>query len=283
MVLIIGISLFYIMKTKNEAKDKNVISNNDLESSYLNNEDITNQQKKDTTVQTKETSDDYFILYDGCEIKIETGVQDLSDAKISSETNKKYNTTYYNYENGKYVGETKGTFGEETYEGISHIDNVKRIAISEKYNAIPRTYTTINELPGQLIDMADYSSVNIQSIDLDNDGKVEYIVCYRVDYAKGEIGEGEPQASSGIMLFDSDYKKIADLISLENGFWANIKEEDKKIFLSLDDIEYIDIDNDGIMEIIIKVPTYEGAKISIIKYKNGEIEGETNFKASVIP
>ena len=77
------------------------------------------------------------------------------------------------------------------------------------------------------------------------------------------------------------YKKIADLVTLENGFWANIKEENQKVFLSLDNVEYIDIDNDGIMEIIIQVPTYEIMEISIVKYSNNKIEGKTNVKASL--
>lgn len=129
--------------------------------------------------------------------------------------------------------------------------------------------------------MADCSSVDINEIDLDGDGKNEYLVCYIVNYAEGEIGDGEPQASSGIMLFDNNYKKIDDLVILENGFWANIKEENYKVFLSLDDVDYIDIDNDGIMEIIIRVPTYEITEISIVKYSNNKIEGETNVKANL--
>lgn len=155
--------------------------------------------------------------------------------------------------------------------------------MTQKYNAIPRNYSTIEELPKQLIDMADYSSVNIHSIDLDNDGNTEYLVCYTVNYAEGEIGDGEPKASSGIMLFDYNYKKIADIISLENGFWGNVKEEKYKIFISLNDVEYIDIDNDDIMEIIIKIPTYEANQISILKYNKGNIDGEINLKASVQP
>ena len=203
--------------------------------------------------------------------------------EINYNSKRKYNTTYFNYENGKYQGETTGTFGEVTYEGFSIVKNVKRIAMTQKYNAIPREYKEIKELPKQLEDMADFSSVDINEIDLDGDGKNEYIVCYTVNYQKGQIGDGEPQASSGIMLFDYNYKKIADLVTLENGFWANIKEEDRKIFLALDNVEYIDIDNDGNMEIIIEVPTYDGTKISILKYSNNKVEGETNLKASVLP
>lgn len=238
-----------------------------------------NNEINDNSTQVGEN----IILYNGVEILNKTGIQYISDMDINDQSNKKYNTTYYNYENGKYEGETVGLFGEETYEGVSVVQNVKRIAMTQKYNAIPRNYTTIEELPKQLIDMADCSSVDIQSIDLDNDGKTEYLICYTVNYAEGEIGDGEPEASSGIMILDFNYKKIADLVLLENGFWGNIKKEDNKIFLSLNDVEYVDIDNDGIMEVIINVPTYEGTKISIIEYNNGNIEGETDLIASVLP
>ena len=279
-VIVVGL-VFYIVQNKNTDTEKLSNTNTSLiESNTSENNNMINQQDKNTN---KLTTSDYFILYNGYEIKNKIGVQNLSDMKVTEETNNKYNTTYYNYENGKFIGETKGTFGKETYEGVSIVDNVKRIAISQKYDAIPRAYNTINELPAQLKDMADYSTVKIHSIDLDGNGKTEYVVCYTLNYAKGEIGDGKPEASSGIILFDSNSKKVSDLVTLENGFWGNIKEEDKKVFLTLDDTDYIDIDNDGIMEIIIKVPTYEGNKISIIKYNDGKIEGETNLKAAVTP
>lgn len=225
-----------------------------------------------------------IILYNGIEISTKTGVQYLDVIEINEEAKKKYNKTYYNYENGKYEGTTTGKFGEEIYyDELSRVSNVKKIAMTQKYNAIPRNYTTIDELPEQLMDMADYSSVDIQAIDLDNDGKTEYIVCCTVNYKEGDIGDGEPEASSEIMLFDYNYKKIADIITLENGFWGNVKEENYKIFLSLDDVEYIDLDNDDIMEIIIDVPRYDGQEISILKYNKGNIEGDVNYKASVLP
>jgi len=221
------------------------------------------------------------VLYRGIEISKKSGIQVLIDMDITQEATKKYNTKYHNYEKGKYEGITEGTFGKETYEGCSIVNNVKRIAMTQKYNAIPRKYREIKELPEQLSDMADYSSVDINEIDLDGDGKNEYLVCFTVNYKEGEIGDGKPQASSGIMLMDSNYKLIDNLVSLENGFWANIKEENQKVFLSLDNVEYIDIDNDGKMEIIIEVPMYDGIQISIIRYNNNKIEGKTNYKASV--
>lgn len=234
--------------------------------------------------EVNEENEKNIVLYNGIEISTKTGVQYLDVIEINDKTNNKYNTTYYNYENGKYEGKTIGKFGEKIYyDEFSIVSNVKTIAMTQKYNAIPRNFTTIDELLEQLIEMADCSSVDIQAIDLDNDGKTEYIVCYTVNHKEGEIGDGEPEAFSKIMLLDDNYKKIANIVTLENGFWANVKEENYKIFLSINDVEYIDIDNDDIMEIIIEIPTYEGKEISILKYNKGNIEGEVNYKASVLP
>ena len=84
-----------------------------------------------------------------------------------------------------------------------------------------------------------------------------------------------------ISLLDSNYKKVADLAILKNGFWGDIKEESSKVFLSLKDVDYIDLDNDGIMEILIKVPQYEGSQLSILKYNKGKIDGKTNLEVNV--
>ena len=224
-----------------------------------------------------------IVLYNGIEIAVRTGIQDISDMKNTNDNKNRYNTKYYNYENGKYLNESVGVFGDETYEGYSVVSNVKRIAMTKKYNAIPREYITINRLPNELADMSGYSSVNIDEIDLDGDGTKEHIVCYTFNASDNDYDGGEIQASSGIMLFDDDYKKIADLVTLDQGFWGNIKTENNKIFLSLKDIEYIDINEDGVMELIIKVPCYEGTKISILEYKNGVLNGEKSIKASLLP
>lgn len=228
---------------------------------------------------------DYFILYNGCEMPKKTGHVNFGFMDGLNKT--KYNINYYNYEKGKFTGESKGNLIDSGIENCSVVDNVKKIATSKKYNAIPREFKEIEKLPNELIDMADCTTVDIHSVDLDGDGKEEKIVCSTVNYKKGvAIGDGEPEASSEIMLFDSNYKKIANLVTLENGFWGNIKEEDKKVFLSLDKVEYFDIDNDGIMEILIDIPTYEqegGADLSILKYNKGKLEGDTNIKASVQP
>ena len=288
-------NVFFLIKYKITGEDGRISDRDKLliEDDIKKETNVVENQKKDTTineendkndrkVETKENTKN-IVLYNGMEISTKTGVQNVSDMKISTENKNKYNTQYYNYENGKYINETKGTFGEETYEGYSAVSNVKKIAMTKKYNAIPREYKTINELPKELMDMASYSSVDINEVDLDGDGKEEYIVCYTHNVSNDDYDGGEMEASSGIMLFDNNYKKVSDLVTLENGFWGNKKAENNKVFLTLKDVEYIDIDEDNCMEIIIKVPTYEGTKISVLKYKNGVLSGEKNIKASVLP
>ena len=228
---------------------------------------------------------DYFILYNGCEMKIATGV---ASTKLldSIENNKKYNTTYYNYEKGKYLGETNGKVVENGIENTFVVDNVKRIAMSTRFNAIPRNYTEINQLPEELMDMADCTTVKINSIDLDGDGSEEKIVCYTVNVSEGDFENNKSEATSEIILFDSNYKKVATLVELKDGFASVNDDENSKVFLSLDNVEYIDIDNDGIMEIITELPQYESegsSELSVVKYNKGKIEGKTDVKANVRP
>ena len=52
--------------------------------------------------------------------------------EINDNSKRKYNTTYYNYENGKFQGTTIGNFGEEIiYDNYSIVNNVKRIAMTQ--------------------------------------------------------------------------------------------------------------------------------------------------------
>ena len=264
------------LPTSNSIITENTALTNTTDNTQANTNNVSTQKSQETK------GNNYIVLYNGYEIDKKVGIQDISDIRKNAQTEKKYNITYYNYEDGKKGKTNKGKL-EETYENYGQVENVEKIAISKDYNAIPRKFKEIKNLPDKLYELADYSDVDIHSIDLNGDGKTEYIVGCKVDYEKGDIGDGEPEAYSTIMLFDSKYNKIADLVTLENGFWGNIKDEDSKVFVTLDDIEYIDIDQDGNMEIIIDVPTYEGTKISILKYNGNTVEGKINYKASVLP
>lgn len=289
VAITLGVGYYYVKNDnskENITRNENIISNTEVNSVKNEESNITPNNENTVTNNTEIKKENNMVLYNGYEIKTTPGVQTLSDMKITKENIKKYNNiTFYNYEKGKYVNQTKSKFGNDTqtYDGYGIVNNVKKFAFTNKFNAIPRKFKKINKLPNELIDMADYSSVDINSIDLDGDKKEEKIVCYTINYAKGDIGDGEPQATSGIILFDSNYKKIAELATLKSGFWGEIKEEQKKEFLSLDKVEYIDVDNDGIMEICMDLPMYEGTKLDIVKYNKGKLNGEKNYQVDLNP
>lgn len=75
----------------------------------------------------------------------------------------------------------------------------------------------------------------------------------------------EQNELSGICLYDSNYQKISDLAA----------QNAPGLYLAnFDNITYMDIDNDGNMEIIISIPV--GAsyfRFGIYKYENKTVEG----------
>ena len=55
-------------------------------------------------------------------------------------------------------------------------------------------------------------------------------------------------------------------------------------YLSLSNVNIIDIDNDNIMEILVEIPKYEGEpSVSLLKYKNNELTGKKNIHCSLLP
>jgi len=228
---------------------------------------LLNKDNQEETAKTEPK--EQIILYDGLEIKPTVGIQQLSDMEKSEASNGKYNTTYHNYENGEYKGTTQGSFGEETYEGYSIVQNVKKIAMTQEYNAIPRSATKTNILPLQLKDLKQYSDFNVHTIDLDGDNKMETLISYNMGKKEED---GKTIYQSVITLYNSDYSKVADLVKMEGS--------SNTTAITLNNVEYFDIDNDGIMEVIVDVPTSQGVKISIVKYSNGVFEGEKDVKAN---
>lgn len=266
-----------------------------------------NLYKKNSVTQPVTNSvaqEDFFIVYNGREIQKDVGVKQTSDMETSENNKKKYNIKYYNYENGQYKGETKGIFGkEETYEGQSIVSNVSKIAISKKYNAIPRNITKMKVIPEKLKNekmypvqvlhpstgesvSVNFEDLKVKSVDLDGDNKLEYLVCWKLDIEEGEYEDSHAESSSGIILFDNTFNKISQLVSIKQEFKNNQDKKDKKeetFVFDIDDVECIDIDNDGKMEILIELPSWEGFTYSLLKYDNGKIEGKVNYEASLEP
>ena len=231
----------------------------------------------------KQTSNlSYIVLYDGLEIKKKIGIQYLDYMKNTNENKEKYEITYSNYEKGKFLGQTKGIFGEEdVYDGYSYVENVKKIAISEKFDAMPRNAVEIKELPEELQELSDYSSVEIEKIDLDDNGSLEYIVCVN-QYTSSEDYDNvnENETYSEIILFDSEFHKKATLASWEN---KGVQELSKEMCLQLENVIYLDIDNDNNMEILIELPAYDASILSILKYSDGDIQGNVDYKVNLEP
>lgn len=219
----------------------------------------------------KEESKEKIILYKGLDF---SDGKNLNDITYNEANKKKYEIEYFNYENGEKLEKSNGNL-VETYEGISAVENVKKIAISVEYDAIPRRYTTIEGLPKELYELADCNKVEIQSVDLDGDGKKEYIVASN-SYASPEDYDTDTYTNySDISLYDNKFKKIATLIKAKDQY----REVDGKItsefFCGLDDVEYIDIDDDGIMEVLVDLNYWENIGVNSYKYKDGKITGET--------
>ena len=250
IVVIIGIA-FAICILKNSSNENN------------------GADKNNTAI--KEESKEKIILYKGLDF---SDGKNLNDITYNEANKKKYEIEYFNYENGEKLEKSKGNL-VETYEGISAVENVKKIAISVEYDAIPRRYTTIEGLPKELYELADCNKVEIQSVDLDGDGKKEYIVASN-SYASPEDYDTDTYTNySDISLYDNKFKKIATLIKAKDQY----REVDGKItsefFCSLDDVEYIDIDDDGIMEVLVDLNYWENIGVNSYNYKDGKITGET--------
>lgn len=278
LVVVFSIMVAIFNQKEKEEQTNAVIEKNSTQSTTQSN----------TQANTKSvTQEEYFIIYQGREISKEPGVKQISDMETSEKNKKKYNIKYYNYENGQYKGETKGVFGkEETYEGQSIVSNVSKIAISKKYNAIPRKYRNWTQKEIETHQkIKNYEKIKIQEIDLDGDNKLEYIVNVQEDIKKGDLKDNSAtiDANSYITIYDSNFNKKADLVKLENAFIDGEKKQENKVFLSIDDVEYIDIDNDGKMEILIELPSWEGVNYSLLKYDNGKIYGKVNYQVRLEP
>ena len=250
---------------------------------------------------------DLIVLYKGDEINLNPGIQFLYNNylamkymskdggttyyKVGSEKAeeakqemvRRFERIFYNYENGTYVGTSRGRIRTDDEENenpfpLGHgltciVMNVSHeFAFSKKFEPFLRTSTRIHDFPK--IEDKTYTNMDVQKIDLDNDGKDEYIVLL--------LNNEGLNASSEILLYDSEYKIIDSLVTLSDGYWiGDERKEENKVFLSLDDVTYIDIDNDGKMEIFISLPGYEWEVVDLLKYSDGKIEGKTNYEVSL--
>ena len=250
IVVIIGIA-FSICILKNSSNENN------------------GADKNNTAI--KEESKEKIILYKGLDF---SDGKNLNDITYNEANKKKYEIEYFNYENGEKLEKSKGNLVENN-EGISAVENVKKIAISVEYDAIPREYTTIEGLPKELYELADCNKVEIQSVDLDGDGKKEYIVASNSHASPEDYDTDTYTNYSDISLYDNKFKKIATLVKAKDQFREVEGKITSEFFCSLNDVEYIDVDNDGVMEVLVDLNYWENIGVNSYKYKDGKITGET--------
>lgn len=249
----------------------------DIIDSATNTTTETNTVDAVDATNRKVMNENLIVLYNG--LILDTTAMKKTELKYidnSDQYKDKYVITYYNYESFGFKESKLGTISTQIYDGLVKIENVGKIAISESYEAIPREIKVVNAIPTIVSDknpkIGDFDSKKAIITDLDGNGTEEYVL----------ILANKTTGYSKIVLLDSSGTKVADLAYIEKSKWESVATEE--YHLSLSNVEIIDIDNDGIMEILIELPRYEGdPSISLLKYKNGELQGDTNIECSLLP
>lgn len=222
-------------------------------------------------------NEDLIVLYNGLVLTTDKMEEkELQYIDNNNDSKDDYVITYYNYENFSFKESKLGTLSSQIFDGVVKIENVGKVAISENYEAIPREIKVVNSIPTVVADnnpkLVEYDSTKVLITDLDGNGTEEYIL----------IVANKSTGYSKILLVDSKGSKVADLAYIEKSKWDTATNEE--YYLSISNIEVIDVDNDGIMEILIELPTSDGTtpKISLLKYKSGELQGTTNIECSLV-
>ena len=140
----------------------------------------------------------------------------------------------------------------------------------------PREVKVINTLPTVILEnnssLQEFDTVKTILADLDGNGSDEYITMLA----------NKTTGYSKISLYQSTGALISDLAYIEKSKWNQTTSAE--YYLSLDNINILDIDNDNLMEILIEIPKYEGEpSVNLLKYKNGELTGKTNIECSLLP
>ena len=245
----------------------NTVTTGSQETSMVNSVDANSR---------KVMNENLIVLYNG--LILDTSKMAKTELKYIDNSDKykdKYVITYYNYENYSFKDSKLGTLSTQVYEGLVKVDNVGKIAISEDYDAIPRSVKVVNTIPTIVSEnnpkILDYDTVKTLIVDLDGNGTEEYIL----------VLANKNSGFSKITFIDSKGTKVADLASIEKSKWK--KDSTTEYYLSINNVEIIDVDNDGIMELVIEIPHGAGdSTVSLLKYNNGKLDGKTDIECSLI-
>ena len=263
--------------TSNEVDQNEMNTIADMIDQALNTTNSTGSATTEATNTRKTLNEELVVLYDGL-ILDTTNMDEVTLKYIDNKNDAadKYVITYYNYENFSFKDAKLGTLSTQVYEGLVKVDNVGKVAISEDYEAIPRQVKVVNTVPTVVLDnnpaIEDYDTVKTLICDVDGNQTDEYIL----------VLANKTTGFSKICLVDSKGTKIADLASIEKSKWRK-DTKNSEYYLSINNIEILDVDNDGIMEIIVEIPHATGEPtVSILKFKNGELSGKTGIECSLL-
>jgi len=226
-----------------------------------------------------------IILYNGTPIASYPRIADYGYTLYDNEESRnKYNIDYYNYENNKFISEKTGkiviVLGDEDGNG-GVVQNVNRIAMSKEIEVFPRDIKKVTNIREEKLE--NYNIV--YECDLDDDDLIEYLCIEYGEIVPVEENEIQNEMythkyTTKIDLLDSDYKIISNLIIFND----YVVEDDSRDPIYLENIDIMDIDNDGIMEILIDLLGYEqGGNVAIYKYEKGKIYGKTNYVTTILP
>lgn len=247
---------------------------------------LSNVTSTNTTAETSATAGDadsrkimnekLIVLYNGLVLDV-SKMDELTLQYIDAhaEDKDKYEITYSSYDKYSFQESKLGTLSAPLYDGLLKIENVGKVALSEDYDAMPRNVKIVNTIPAIILDnnpsLSEYDAVKTIIIDLDGNGVNEYIL----------VLANKKTGFSKICLMDSKASKIADLASIEKSKWD--KATNAEYYLTISNVEVLDVDNDGIMEILVEIPHSTGdPTVSLLKYKNGELQGKTSIECSLL-
>ena len=296
LCVIVGMWLYFNKKLNNKSKAEekvntiatevknvaNEIKNNNIAVNEVENDNLdetdNDEDVKSLPNNIKKNQDDSknIIMYDGMNIaKKKPGIYTFDyEAK---EFPSYYNTTYDMYQNGKKTGETSGkvkgyysdmwdtTCYSINFEKQDPESTKKYIFVSCNYDVVPREYEKIKDIPDDIkYDFDDRrTSLKVQGVDLDGDGKKEYIVAY-----SQIVDDITKDYEFGVYVYDSNYKRVS-VLAKQNA------DKEYNYLSSFDNITYMDIDKDGNMEIIISIPVASSYfRFGIYKYEDGAIKGQ---------
>lgn len=230
-----------------------------------------------------------ILLYNGDKISIDPGIHSYGysiNVNDSGMKEKYDNITYYNYENNEYMGTTigklEGFLGDEEGEFYGVVSNISRIASLNELNAFPRDIIESREIEEK--QLKDYSIA--YKVDLDGDGKIEYLCIQYGNLIPVEQDEIENDIYTvkyvtKVDLLDENYNLINNLITFTD-YKTEAEKNNTPIYL--ENIDIMDIDRDDIMEILIDLYGYEeSGKVAIYKYDGSQVQGEINYKSNILP